>query len=174
MIRFIADLHFDDAEVMRYDKRPFETVEEMNSAIIKAWNSTVMPEDTVYVLGDVADNRNGNRIKEIIRQLKGRKILVIGNHDKSRTDEFWRECGFAEVYRAKAIILEDWLVIGHEPPAYMSREVPWVWLYGHVHDSEMYQTITGYSACVCASRWDYKPVSKQYLLGHMQYHRART
>ena len=52
-IFFIADLHFDDENIMNYESRPFSTADEMNAAIIENWNRVVGKDDTVYLLGDI-------------------------------------------------------------------------------------------------------------------------
>ncbi len=49
---YISDLHIGHANAIRFDKRPFADIDEMNRAIIDNWNSRVKAEDTVYVLGD--------------------------------------------------------------------------------------------------------------------------
>ena len=49
---YIAHTHFGHANVIRYDVRPFESVEAMDEALIKRWNTRVSDDDTVYVLGD--------------------------------------------------------------------------------------------------------------------------
>ena len=49
---YISDCHFGHKNVITFDKRPFETVEEMDAYIIKQWNSVVSNQDDVYILGD--------------------------------------------------------------------------------------------------------------------------
>ena len=69
------------------------TLEELqadkNSAIAKhdqwlinKWNETVRKQDTVYFLGDFC-LKNKEYAENILRQLKGKKFLIRGNHDKS-------------------------------------------------------------------------------------------
>lgn len=50
---YIADWHYAHANILAFDNRPFKTVEEMNEELVKRWNATVNPGDTVYVLGDM-------------------------------------------------------------------------------------------------------------------------
>ena len=47
-----ADSHFAHANVIEYTGRPFASVNEMDEAMIAAWNSVVGPDDVVYHLGD--------------------------------------------------------------------------------------------------------------------------
>jgi calcineurin-like phosphoesterase family protein len=47
---FIADTHFSHTNIIRYAKRPFVTVEEMDHCLITNWNDCVSAEDQVYFL----------------------------------------------------------------------------------------------------------------------------
>lgn len=154
---FTSDLHFGHNNIIMYEKRPFENVREMNEALIKNWNNTVQKEDTVFCLGDVSF-RGNEETKELVSRLQGNKVLIMGNHDKERGIAFWYEAGFKEVYKYP-ILYKDYIMLSHEPPKYTNSFMPYFWMYGHVHGSEMYKTITRESACVCVERWDYKPVS---------------
>ena len=49
---FTGDLHFGHENVLAFDHRPFETVEEMDAELIRRWNHKVGKGDLVYVLGD--------------------------------------------------------------------------------------------------------------------------
>ena len=65
----ISDTHFDDPDLIHpYPDRPTAADQ------VKLINSKVGKNDTLIILGDV-----GN--VEWVRQLRGYKILVIGNHD---------------------------------------------------------------------------------------------
>lgn len=169
-IYLIADTHFGDDSIRKYENRPFESVEEMDEAIIRTWKSRVTPNDKVYVLGDVGVY-SGQKMKDIISRLPGEKHLILGNHDMNRSNQYWRDMGFNSVYRVDNIIIENFIVLGHKPPEYMNPNVPWVWMYGHVHGSEMYQTVTAYSACVCAERWGFGPVNLKAIMGEITRYR---
>ena len=58
--------------------RPWDTAEEGDAAMVERWNSVVGDNDKVIHLGDVAIPRRGLKVLE---QLKGRKVLIRGNHD---------------------------------------------------------------------------------------------
>ena len=48
---FTADLHFGHENVIDFDNRPFESVEEMDAELMRRWNNKVEKSDIVYVLG---------------------------------------------------------------------------------------------------------------------------
>ena len=78
---FTSDLHLGHANVIRYDNRPFSSVEEMNEELIKRWNAKVGKGDVVYVLGDFIWHTD-KKPEDILWALNGMKILIRGNHDR--------------------------------------------------------------------------------------------
>lgn len=80
MILYTSDLHFGHRNVIGFDHRPFKDCDEMDRALIQLWNGRVQPDDTVYILGDLCYH-SPNPPEWYLRQLKGHKILVLGNHD---------------------------------------------------------------------------------------------
>ena len=79
MVYFIADMHLGHDNIIRLCGRPFKYVEDMDATIINNWNSRVKDEDTVYILGDIAFKSVSDPV-QIIKKLKGHKILIKGNH----------------------------------------------------------------------------------------------
>ena len=151
----IADTHFGHTNIIKYENRPFINAVEMDKTLIANWNETVGEGDTVYHLGDFA-MCSGERMREIVGRLRGRKVLIKGNHDE-KSCKWYMDAGFDEV-STHPIIFREWIVMSHEPPAYISEHIPYFYLYGHVHGTQMYPAICKQSACVCVERWDYRPV----------------
>ena len=154
---FIADTHFGDRDIMRYEKRPFQTLEEMDRKIIEWWQEMVSDEDKIFVVGDFSEYPF-TKTKEILSQLTGHKFLVMGNHDKKHTPQWWRDAGFEEV-SLYPILINEFIVLTHEPPQYFNDATPFFYVYGHVHGTNMYKDITRQSACVCVERTGYAPLS---------------
>ncbi len=78
---FTADLHFDHANIINYSGWPFADATAMNQALIERWNDSIHPDDTVWVLGDVALGRIDETLA-LVGELSGRKLLLAGNHDR--------------------------------------------------------------------------------------------
>ncbi|ATO44159.1 metallophosphoesterase family protein [Loigolactobacillus coryniformis] len=92
---FTADTHFFHEQLLGnndFAPRLFDSVEEMNQAIITAWNRRVTDRDIVYHLGDIAmrpSNYPGNdEVLEVLQQLNGQLILIKGNHDNRALFKF--------------------------------------------------------------------------------------
>ena len=65
--------------------RPFANAEEGDAFMVEQWNKKIKPKDRVYVLGDVAIARRGLKTLE---KLNGRKVLVRGNHDIFKLQDY--------------------------------------------------------------------------------------
>lgn len=149
---YISDLHLFHKNVTdegsNFDNRPFKTLEEMHRVIKERWNSVVTNADDVYILGDLAWNENEGAI-QFVSTLKGKKHLVIGNHD-CVTDKRYKQL-FVEVVNYKEIKdnvngKEYRVVMSHFPFAFWNHQhhyrrdggehKAWaIQLYGHVHNS---------------------------------------
>lgn len=136
---FISDLHFGHRNIIKYENRPFESIEDMDKVIFNNWNEVVSKEDLVFVLGDVSLHRRDITI-QLVQGLIGQKVLILGNHDKSRSLDFWREAGFSEVYKYP-IIFKKFYILSHEP-VYLNSNMPYMNIHGHIH-SKRIQDSTG-------------------------------
>lgn len=130
-----SDLHFGHKNIIKYENRPFNSVEEMDKAIINMWNKTVEKDDLVYILGDFSWYK-GQKTNEILNQLNGKKILVIGNHDENFLNDkdfdrklFEEICYYKEIQKHKTKI-----VMSHYPIISWNGKLNGAFhLYGHVH-----------------------------------------
>lgn len=150
MLYFTADTHFDHTNVIKYCNRPFKNIDEMNNTIITNWNNTVMPQDTIYHLGDFAF-AGTNRVQELINGLNGHIIFVRGNHDKNK------------ISNIEQIILKKnghRILLIHDPALANCQMLT---LCGHVHN--VFKIFNGSHKNrfpiinVGVDLWDYKPVS---------------
>ena len=81
MIYLTSALHLGHRNVIRLCNRPFTDIEEMDQTLIDNWNRRIQAQDTVYILGNLMF-RNEKPPEEYLRQLRGKKHLIIGNHDR--------------------------------------------------------------------------------------------
>lgn len=140
MNRFvISDTHFGHtnswAKFKREDGsplRPFSSTEEMDETMVSRWNAVVKERDTVYHLGDVVINRKS---LGIVSRLNGRKILIRGNHDIFR-DEDYRDAGFEQIHGVR-VFTDQW-IFSHIPlhPESVTQRFR-VNVHGHLHAHEV-------------------------------------
>ena len=129
----ISDTHFWHQNIIDYEDRPFDTVEEMNKYMVKQWNSVVGKDDLIYHLGDVSLGKK-EETRHILSQLNGIKILILGNHDHFSITAY-REMGFWKVYD-QTIIIDDFVILSHKP-LYLRKIGPFVNICGHTHGKSL-------------------------------------
>ncbi|MEC2266556.1 hypothetical protein ECC01_06440 [Bacillus tequilensis] len=163
----VADTHFNHSNIILYENRPFKDKDEMNKELIKRWNETVAPEDTVYHLGDVSFG--GRAIRDsILPQLNGYKILRLGNHDYRTSKPQWLKY-FDEVYEDD-ILLDD-LCLSHYPlDEEVYAKLSFTGLikgnvHGHVHSQIDGLDQTKYK-CVSVELNDYRPIDFEIIKAH--------
>lgn len=84
--RYIADLHFGHHSIIANCNRPFSSTDEMDAEIVRRWNAAVKSDDDItYVLGDYGrPGKDPLAFRRTFHSLRGRKVLVIGNHDQRK------------------------------------------------------------------------------------------
>ena len=142
---YISDLHFGQASLLsQMDKRGFESVEAMDEYMINQWNSRVRHGDEVVILGDFCMSKKAGEAEKILRQLKGRKYMIIGNHDYYLNDQDFDRSLFKwiEPYKElndnrRKIILSHYPIFCYNGQYRRNGEgIPKTYmLYGHVHNT---------------------------------------
>jgi len=158
-IYLISDTHFDHANIIRYCKRPFPNVRIMNRVLVKNWNNTVRPGDTVYFLGDWAFGRGSRQPKYWVRKLKGHIISIKGSHDG-------RGRGLRLYNRRILDYKGHKFLLIHNPDNKDIKWHDWV-IHGHKHNhSAKYPFINGREKTinVGAELTNYRPVSLDFIL----------
>lgn len=165
---FCADLHLDHPGVLLHCKRPWiqngdlnangkwvsreiaeQRAHEMSVAMVTDWNKIVTSNDLVYFIGDLAWKNH----RKWINELKGKKVLIVGNHDRMPQDALdlfkpdWT-CGdlplfdvvktlqqFREVHQLlDRVICGQRMTLCHYPMRAWSSSVHGTWcLCGHSH-----------------------------------------
>jgi calcineurin-like phosphoesterase family protein len=130
---FIADTHFGHANIIRYSKRPFESVDAHDLQLIENWNTHVKPGDDVFHLGDFA-YRSRESALAILERLYGNIHLIEGNHDSVAHQI---RAHFAWYDKVKMIkVGEQRIFLSHYAHRVWDRSHHGAWhLYGHSHAS---------------------------------------
>ena len=81
MIYFTSDLHLGHRSIIGMQNRPFRDEDEMNSTIIHNINSMVTNGDRLFILGDISHRINAPETDALVRRIRGKKTLLLGNHD---------------------------------------------------------------------------------------------
>ena len=133
---YISDTHFGHANVIRLDGRPFSNPEEMATAIIDGWNARVQEADDVYLLGDVC-YRSPYAASFYLSRLKGRKHLVIGNHDGLLLQDPAAVACFEDIDKMMHVTDHGHQIcLCHFPLAEWNGSRHGAWhIYGHIHNN---------------------------------------
>lgn len=135
-------MHFSHKNIIRFDSRPFFTLDEMKRALIDNWNSRVEKSDEVYVLGDMF--WNNSEAPEILDELNGKKFLLKGNHDHFNSNI---EKRFEWIKKMETVTDNGQkIVLCHFPIAHwQNQDYGTIHFYAHIHQGrdtrpyEMYQ-----------------------------------
>ena len=156
-----SDPHFSDEqarafrkELLGYDIDDEEKVRRINSKVGK--------NDIIIFLGDIGD-------VEYIRQIRGYKVLVMGNHDKGKTNyekvvteiqttEIHDNKLFDEVYDGP-LTLNKKIILSHVPflTEYFYN------IHGHVHSGSSPEEL---GINLCCEFHDYYPVNLNDILNN--------
>ena len=160
-----SDTHFGHTGVCRFmgpdgvtKLRPWDNADEMDDEMVRRWNETVRPNDKVYHLGDVVINR---KALKTLHRLNGDKVLIKGNHDIFRLEEY---TPFFRDVRGYHVM--NGMILSHIPVHVSSLGRFGVNIHGHLHAHRVmfYDTMTHKEEvdpryfCVSVEHTDYTPV----------------
>lgn len=175
----IADTHFGHKNVITFKDnngeiiRKFDTIEAHDEHLKKCWNEVVKPSDTVYHLGDVVMNK---KTLPILKGLNGRKILIKGNHDVFKIQDYLEYFEDIRAYK----VLPEGIVMSHIPIHPQSLERWDLNIHGHLHHNRIkvgiplyyvgsdglktYQEDDKKYLCVSVEQTNYYPVDLQKII----------
>ena len=173
----VSDTHFGHAGVCHFTRndgvtklRPWTDPDEMDEEMVRRWNDRVRPNDKVYHLGDVVINR---KALKIMHRLNGDKVLIRGNHDIFRDDEY--RLYFREL---RAYHVMNGMILSHIPIHEASLGRFGTNIHGHLHANRVMKKawvnkVSTYDPrpyiieeevvdpryhCVCVEHTDYTPI----------------
>lgn len=120
LVYFTSDTHYGHTNSIMFDKRPFRDLAHMHSVLINNYNSTVPKDGICYFLGDFGILETAKAI-EIVEQLNGIKVMILGNHDKGINAMY--NIGFDIVLNAAELwIARERVTMSHCPLRGVFRE----------------------------------------------------
>jgi calcineurin-like phosphoesterase family protein len=156
----VSDTHFGHTGVCRFTRndgvtklRPWDNAEEMDEAMVKAWNERVRPNDKVYHLGDVVMSR---RSLGIMSRLNGDKVLIRGNHDIFKDEDY------TPYFRSlRGYHVMNGMILSHIPIHEESLGRFGVNIHGHTHANRVMKdgAVDVRYHCVCVEQTpDFAPI----------------
>lgn len=119
-IFFTSDWHVGHENSIKFDNRPFKNIDDMHRVLINNYNSSIGPNDVCYFLGDISV-KNSEVTREVVSQLNGTKVLILGNHDLGIQANY--DCGFDVVINSCSMVIAGELVtMSHCPLPGILRE----------------------------------------------------
>lgn len=134
----VADIHANHQAILGYCNRPFKGLPHMLKEYEKIWNSIVQQDDITYIMGDLWMGKDGvQKLEKFLNKLKGRKVLILGNHDEIKPFTYVRH-GIESVHTS-LMLSPDYtglpieVFLGHDPALYTVLTEGAFMVCGHVH-----------------------------------------
>ena len=166
----VSDTHFGHAGVCRFLRkdgvtklRPWTDPQEMDEAMVKLWNDRVRPNDKVYHLGDVVINR---RALSILDRLNGDKVLIRGNHDIFKLEDYTKY--FRDV---RGYHVMNGMVLSHMPVHTSNLYRFGTNIHGHTHEHRVLHddgTLDTRYFSVCVEQTDFAPILFEDVIKRIQ------
>jgi calcineurin-like phosphoesterase family protein len=168
---FISDHHFFHSNILKFVSsynpgqpvRVFDSVEHMNETMVQNHNNVVNDEDKVYFLGDLAIGTKA--LSSIMPRLKGKKRLILGNHDGSKKKDFEIYFQFFEKVMESRRMGE--LLVTHRP-VYLGKTESHIKanVHGHIHEQNIDEDKRYFN--ISAERINYTPISLDAILSEYE------
>lgn len=149
MYFFTSDTHFNDADTLIVDNRPFKSAKQFDKFVISTWNKQAKAGDTIFVIGDFVDcsgaeSESWKKSIKYVQQIKADVVLIIGNNEERVIKNFFDnnfesfrsfciDLGFKEVYKNTIIeVCNTKFFLTHKPK---HKQNDMLNLFGHTHRS---------------------------------------
>jgi len=130
---YTADLHLQHENILKYDNRPFNNINEHDEYIIKRINDVVGENDELFILWDIA--WKWNRAINDLKKIKCKKVYFTPwNHDFSKYVRMYEKklwwTNLGNMYIDKDSNLVIWHYPMHE---WYHSHHKWSWQFLNVH-----------------------------------------
>lgn len=143
---FTSDLHLGHKNILP-SRQQFMSIEEHDEYLIRQWNKKVHKNDDVYILGDLSF-RAEHPISYYLSQMKGRKHLIVGNHDnywmkhEENLSIYFNSVDYFKTmkFEKKQITLCHYPMLEFPGSRYVEQESSYL-IHGHIHatkDEDVY------------------------------------
>jgi calcineurin-like phosphoesterase family protein len=138
---FWSDLHFYHNNIIEYAERPFANTEQMNQQMLNNYWANVTDKDIVVFGGDIAYGPVEDTIN-LILDLPGKKVLVLGNHDFEKNKAFYRDYKVFDVVTMAFVMQRDIdgkvynVLVTHYPIHREALPENTINIHGHTHNQE--------------------------------------
>ena len=172
-----SDPHFYHSNICKFTRedgsklRPWDDAEQMTEDMIRWYNEMVADQDRVYILGDVAFS--AALMRRAVSRLKGRKVLVPGNHEPPKMRKYFDL--FDDV---RGYVVKKGFIMSHIPIHVGSLSRWQLNIHGHLHANnvtkdyingsdtprdETYDPLNETVAdkryfCACVEQTDFRPI----------------
>lgn len=150
--------------------RPWDDADTMTEEMIEWYNELVSDQDRVYILGDVAFSVR--TMREAVTRLKGRKVLVPGNHDPNKLKKYIDL--FDDV---RGYVVKKGFIMSHIPIHEQSLSRWQLNIHGHLHNNQvelieedphsgavMSREVDRRYYCACVERTNFRPILLDQIL----------
>lgn len=153
---FTSDWHLSHKNIIKYSRRPFNSVDHMDQTIIQNYNNRVDADDDVYFLGDFCFHRY--KAEEFLNMLTGKIHFILGNHDtgiKHLLQTYGESVSEIKVLRYNDVSI----TLCHYPMQTFNKSHFNSWqLYGH-HHRDTSQQMAGKRMNIGVDVHEFQPVN---------------
>ena len=174
-----SDWHLNHNKEFIYKARGFETVSDMNKAIMQNHNQSVAMDDHIYVLGDCCLGQDLNNARALMCQMKGHLHIIRGNHCTDTRIEMYKGLwNVEEVVEAKYLTYKKYHFFLSHYPALCSNfdtnrplKQRTLNLCGHLHTTDAFTDWDKYGAPIVhceVDAWGCAPVPLDHIIELMK------
>jgi len=168
LLYFISDTHFGHKNVIKFNNRPFDDIQQHDNMLVDYWNSVVPKDGIVFHQGDFALKLRSNKLKWILESLNGKIYLCLGNHERDIIKRKWSKDYFIDIQNRyeieiyNGLKIENIIIADHFPLySWWRKEMGSIHTYGHMH-SHLSGIVNSYNVGVDFN--NYKPISYYNLI----------